>query len=71
MNIQTANRIKSVNEYYFSKKMKEIDSLNKTGDRVINLGIGSPDLAPESHVISTLLDSAQAMNHHAYQSYKG
>jgi len=71
MNIHIANRIKNVNEYYFSKKLKEIDALNKSGEKVINLGIGSPDLAPESRVISTLLSSAQSTTHHAYQSYKG
>ena len=71
MNIPTANRMKSVNEYYFSKKMKEIEALNKTGKQVINLGIGSPDLAPENQVIATLLNSARATSHHAYQSYKG
>jgi LL-diaminopimelate aminotransferase len=71
MNIQTANRINTVNEYYFSKKMKEIDELNKIGKKVINLGIGSPDLAPELGVVKALTDSANTINNHAYQSYKG
>jgi aspartate/methionine/tyrosine aminotransferase len=71
MNIQTANRINTVNEYYFSKKMKEIADLNKLGNKVINLGIGSPDLAPELGVIKALTDSANTINNHAYQSYKG
>lgn len=71
MNITTANRIKLVNEYYFSQKMREIEVLNQTGAKVINLGIGSPDLAPAREVITTLLNSAQVLSHHAYQSYKG
>tara|TARA_R110001592_G_scaffold137257_1_gene355094 strand:+ start:1992 stop:3158 length:1167 start_codon:yes stop_codon:yes gene_type:complete len=71
MIVQTANRINTVNEYYFSKKMKEIDGLNKLGNKVINLGIGSPDLAPELGVIKALTDSANTINNHAYQSYKG
>jgi len=71
MNIKTANRINSVNEYYFSRKLKEIEVLNQTGVNVINLGIGSPDLAPHESVIHALISSAQKSNHHGYQSYKG
>ena len=71
MKIVTAKRIDSVNEYYFSRKLKEIEVLNQTGEKVINLGIGSPDLAPHESVISTLINSSQKSNHHGYQSYKG
>ena len=71
MNIKIAKRIDSVNEYFFSKKLKEIEELNRCGEKVINLGIGSPDLAPDQSVISALLDSAQCNNHHGYQNYKG
>ena len=71
MNIQTADRIASVQEYYFSKKMREIALLNKKGKAIINLGIGSPDLPPDSTIIDALIDSAQNPKHHSYQSYKG
>ncbi|MGE0560624.1 MAG: pyridoxal phosphate-dependent aminotransferase [Flavobacteriales bacterium] len=71
MNIKTAKRIDSVNEYFFSRKLKEIEVLNNTGIKVVNLGIGSPDLAPDKSVINELISSAQKNGHHGYQNYKG
>jgi len=69
--IKTAKRIANVSEYYFSRKLAEVRSLD-TGDvRVINLGIGSPDQAPSSNAISALIDSAQHPANHGYQNYKG
>jgi LL-diaminopimelate aminotransferase len=71
MSIKTADRIASVQEYYFSKKMREIALLNEAGKAIINLGIGSPDLPPDQTVIDALIGSAQNPKHHSYQSYKG
>jgi LL-diaminopimelate aminotransferase len=71
MNFKTANRLASINEYYFSQKLREIDTLNKEGKNIINLGIGSPDLPPHPNVIKVLQDEAAKLNTHAYQSYKG
>lgn len=71
MIIQPANRTNSVNEYYFSRKLQEIDEMNRQGERVINLGIGSPDMAPAADVIDALVRGAQNPDNHAYQSYKG
>ncbi|MEX2232192.1 MAG: aminotransferase class I/II-fold pyridoxal phosphate-dependent enzyme [Cyclobacteriaceae bacterium] len=69
--IKTANRIANVEEYYFSRKLAEVRSLD-TGDvRVINLGIGSPDQAPSSNAIDALISSAQNPANHGYQNYKG
>ncbi|MBS1950510.1 MAG: aromatic amino acid transaminase [Cytophagales bacterium] len=69
--IATANRIKGVEEYYFSKKLAEVRTLD-TGDlRVINLGIGSPDLAPSAETINALSTSAKNPANHGYQNYKG
>jgi aspartate/methionine/tyrosine aminotransferase len=69
--IQTANRIAGVEEYYFSKKLAEVRSLDKAEKRVINLGIGSPDLPPGSATIDALIQSAKVSTHHGYQSYRG
>lgn len=44
--IVPAERVNSVQEYYFSKKLKEVAEMNAAGKKVINLGIGSPDLPP-------------------------
>ena len=71
LNIQTAERLSSVNEYYFSKKLREIEGLNQQGKNIINLGIGSPDLPPHPSVIKTLQEESAKENTHAYQSYKG
>lgn len=71
MQIQVAKRLQHTEEYYFSKKLREIDALNQTGDRVINLGIGSPDLPPHPSVIETLNKNAALPDTHAYQNYKG
>jgi LL-diaminopimelate aminotransferase len=69
--IKTAKRIANVEEYYFSKKLAEVRSLDSPEKRVINLGIGSPDQAPSSNVIDALIASAQQAGNHGYQSYKG
>ena len=49
--IRPAKRVESVEEYYFSVKLKEIAQMNldrkAVGEApVINLGIGSPDGMP-------------------------
>lgn len=69
--IAIANRIKSVEEYYFSKKLEEVRSLDSPDFPIINLGIGSPDLAPHPSVIQALNNWAVNPNVHAYQSYRG
>ena len=71
MIIQPANRLSEVQEYYFSKKLKEIRELNASGKNIINLGIGSPDLAPSSETIEALIETAEQTNSHGYQSYTG
>jgi aspartate/methionine/tyrosine aminotransferase len=69
--IRTSGRLEGIGEYYFSKKLREIDELNRQGKQVINLGIGSPDLPPHPEVIRVLAEESQKPNVHAYQSYKG
>jgi LL-diaminopimelate aminotransferase len=71
MEIKLANRLNGIGEYYFSQKLKQIEELNKQGEIVINLGIGSPDQPPHPEVIKTLETDAEKPNVHAYQSYKG
>ena len=66
-----ADRLSGVEEYYFSTKLRQIDEMNKAGKKVINLGIGSPDLPPHPDVIKTLEEEAEKPNQHGYQNYKG
>ena len=60
-----------VQEYYFSTKLKEIAEMNAQGQNVLNLGIGSPDLAPSENTILALKTAAENPKNHAYQSYVG
>jgi LL-diaminopimelate aminotransferase len=71
MKMELANRLNGIGEYYFSRKLTEIGELNKTGETIINLGIGSPDMPPHPSVVETLAIEAAKPNVHAYQSYKG
>ena len=49
--VRPADRLASVSEYYFSKKLKEIAAMNAAGRQVINLGVGSPDLPPSKEAV--------------------
>jgi LL-diaminopimelate aminotransferase len=69
--MNTAKRLNGIGEYYFSKKLREIDELNRCGKNIISLGIGSPDQAPHPDVITVLHDESRKPNAHAYQNYKG
>jgi len=71
MNIQPANRLNTVSEYYFSMKLREVAEMNAAGKNVINLGIGNPDLPPSKETIDALCAEAQKPNTHGYQSYVG
>lgn len=71
MIIKAADRLSDVQEYYFSKKLNEIRELNAQGKNIINLGIGSPDLAPSAETIEALTETAKDENSHGYQSYTG
>ena len=69
--MQTANRLKEVQEYYFSAKLREIRALEKEGKEVLNLGIGSPDLLPPNQVIEQLKMGSDLQGANQYQSYQG
>ena len=67
----TADRLLTVDEYYFSKKLREVNALKLNGAPIINLGIGSPDLAPPKGVITAITKSMSDASAHKYQSYQG
>ena len=62
-----AKRLEDIKEYYFSIKLREVRSLIEQGKPIINLGIGSPDLAPPARVTDALKNA----DIHGYQSYQG
>ena len=67
----TAERLKYVDEYYFSKKMREINSYISSGRPIINMAIGSPDLSPSLEVKQALSESIDHQRSSMYQSYVG
>ena len=69
--IEVADRLKHVEEYYFSKKLKEVAFLKSQGKPIINLGIGSPDLEPPFKATMLLKDSLDDEGANKYQSYQG
>ena len=69
--ITFADRLNTVEEYYFSKKLREVNLLKSQGKPIINLGIGGPDLEPPARVISAITESMNDAIAHKYQSYQG
>ena len=69
--IEPAIRTTLVNEYYFSSKLREVAELRAQGRDIINLGIGSPDLAPSENTLNSLTENAVKQGVHGYQSYTG
>ncbi len=69
--IKAAKRLDTVQEYYFSKKLREVRGLAAAGKPIINMGIGSPDLQPPSKVLAAISSSLDDATAHKYQSYQG
>ncbi len=69
--IKQSNRLNSVEEYYFSKKLREVSKMIGSGDSVINMGVGSPDLFPSNDVVNEITNSLSDPLAHKYQSYQG
>ena len=69
--ISPADRLGSVSEYYFSRKLKEVAAMNAAGKGVISLGVGSPDMPPSEETVETLCAEAHNPNGHGYQPYVG
>ena len=69
--VRPAYRVGTVQEYYFSKKLKEVAAMNAAGKRVISLGIGSPNLPPSEVAIETFQREVARPDVHGYQPYTG
>jgi len=69
--IKKAERLQSVTEYYFSKKLREVAQLRAEGKSIINMAIGNPDIAPPKEVIDALTTVMSEDGTHQYQSYQG
>jgi len=71
MKVKPADRTNIVQEYYFSRKLRQIDQMRASGADIINLGIGSPDQPPSENTIRRLSTEAAKPGVHGYQSYNG
>ena len=69
--IQPAERLSLVQEYYFSRKLKEVAQMNAEGKDIISLAIGSPDMPPSEQTINKLCEVAKLPNAHGYQPTQG
>ncbi len=69
--IKQSDRLNSVEEYYFSKKLREVSNMIQSGESIINMAIGSPDLFPSIRVIDEIKNSLSDSFAHKYQSYQG
>ena len=69
--IQPADRLGTVQEYYFSRKLKEVAQLNSQGLDIVSLAIGSPDRPPSDDTIETLCQVARRPDTHGYQPTMG
>ena len=69
--MKAAKRLDAVQEYYFSKKLREVRALLAAGKPIINMGIGSPDLQPPPAVIEAIQQAVLQQGAHKYQSYQG
>ncbi len=70
MIIETADRLKTTREYYFSVKLREVRQMITAGKDVINMAIGNPDMPPSKRTIDKLYESAQHPGQHGYQPYR-
>lgn len=69
--IVPADRLNTVSEYYFSKKLREVAEMNAMGKNVISLGVGSPDLPPSEETTKALCESVIKKDVHGYQPHVG
>ncbi len=66
-----ADRVSSISEYYFSRKLKEVARMNAEGKDIISLAIGSPDMPPSKETVDTLCENARKADAHGYQPTVG
>lgn len=69
--MKTAKRLAQTQEYYFSRKLRDVAQRIAAGQPIVNMGIGSPDLPAHPSVISALEQSLSHPKAHMYQSYQG
>lgn len=69
--IHIAQRANQTTHYYFADKLAEIRRRMAAGHDVINLGVGSPDLAPAPEAALAITADMHRPGAFAYQPYSG
>lgn len=69
--IVPARRVSEIQEYYFSRRLREVADMRSRGIDVISLGIGGPDCPPPVEAVDTLCDQARRPDTHSYQLSTG
>ena len=58
MKLQTADRMKGFEEGIFQLLNEKKEAVEKTGRKVYNLSVGTPDFPTESHIIEAVSEAA-------------
>ena len=67
--VRPAKRVESVEEYYFSVKLKEIAQMNANGDDVINLGTVPVDGSKKAD--DTYMEAVEPFNYEDAIEFSG
>ncbi|MFN8371160.1 MAG: aminotransferase class I/II-fold pyridoxal phosphate-dependent enzyme [Bacteriovoracaceae bacterium] len=70
MLISASHKLNDISEYYFSRKLEQIKTMNSEGKKVINLGIGSPDLTPSFSTIEAMKKALETSSNHGYSTHR-
>ena len=66
-----AERIRNLPPYLFAELDRLKRKVAESGKKVINLGVGDPDLPTPQFVIDALFEAAQKVENHHYPAYAG
>lgn len=66
-----SDRLRNIQEYYFSGKLREVRALAARGKPIINMGVGSPDLQPPEAAVAAIRTAILETDAHTYQPYQG
>lgn len=69
--MNAAQRLDKLDTYFFASKLREIRARESSGQKIIHLGIGSPDMMPHNEVIEALNLGIRGEESFRYKPYTG
>lgn len=69
--IKVNNRLNNIQEYHFKKIGDMKNKLIKSGKKIIDLGIGDPDIKVNSKITEALINALSMKNFNKYPPYSG